>query len=193
MISNTEKGGQTEEKPRSISKFTGIEDNFVLMLLDHRGRILWSSDHPTDSKPPFYGVSVCSLINESDRDDCERIISGCIVYNRPAQFVLRAEVPPRSVLDKDSTNIRFTFLPADTAPVAMCLIASILPSNYDQFSDEDRQVLGLLAQDQSLKEIATKMDRSRSAIDSRIKSLKEKLRQRGIGGLVAAAIRLRLI
>jgi DNA-binding NarL/FixJ family response regulator len=76
----------------------------------------------------------------------------------------------------------------EIVPAAVA-IHHILVDGIESFNDSDKEVLGLLAKDQSIAEIAQALDRSPSTIDSRIRSLKERLKQKTLHGLVAAAIR----
>ena len=54
-------------------------------------------------------------------------------------------------------------------------------------------MLRLLCEDHTLKEIAGAMHRSESAIDTKIKTLKEKLGRKTLAGLAAFALRHGLI
>lgn len=76
----------------------------------------------------------------------------------------------------------------DLPVVAAVGICSLLPDNYKDFTQDDRELVQYLADDMSLKEIAAKLNRSESAIDSRIKILKDKLGVRNLAGLVASAL-----
>lgn len=76
---------------------------------------------------------------------------------------------------------------------ALVTIAAIgivreIPDYWESVGTEDREILKLLAQDASLKEVSQKLFLSESAIDSRIRKLKTKLGVENIGGLVATAI-----
>ena len=64
-----------------------------------------------------------------------------------------------------------------------------MPASYVEFNDADKELLALLADDHNIKDAATTIDRSESAIDSRIRSLKMKLGKHTLHGLVAGAIR----
>lgn len=68
-----------------------------------------------------------------------------------------------------------------------------MPDNFDRFTDAERELLRLLAEDHNIKDVATTVDRSESAIDARIRGLKTKMGKHTLYGLVAAAIRARLV
>jgi DNA-binding CsgD family transcriptional regulator len=170
-----------------ISQLPSLNFNLIVRLGDRRGRLLWSSDTPTDS--PRDSGQFLKLVGESSREEVQEKLSQCIVFGRPGQLICEASRRESDLL----VPCQVTLLPVDVNSIAICAISSALPLNYQDFDEQDVQVLRLLADDCSLGEVAEKMHRSQSAIEARIKNLKAKLGKKTIGGLVAAALRNRLI
>lgn len=177
------------ENPSQIATGDGEKHNLShigIYLLDKRSRNLWGSVDPLNKAGSFVGKSVHDFYKPATAAAIMRITSECIIDGKEVAYVARTD------RTEDQALWRVTILPADspslpnTSAVAIC---TMLPDNYFEITEDEKIVLGLLADDYTLKQIAGKMHRSQSAIDSKIKSLKTKMDCRTIGGLVAKAVR----
>ncbi len=141
-------------------------------VVDKNSKIRWTSSKQNlgRSSIDFYPENIRAAVLER--------FSQCIVLEQPTSFIAHAfdgpEEPRR--------------LPFDFRELAAVVLASILPVGYSALSDDDLSVLQLMSEDKALKDIAHEMNRSKSAIDARIKSVKTKLGCETIGGLVALAL-----
>lgn len=146
-----------------------------VILLDAHGRIVW----PESDQGRFI-----ETVASDYRANVAELLCGVILEEKTAEI---------NFLETSSGWCCARLQPTDLLGVSVCLIVADLPTNFLEFGDQDLQLLRLLAEDHSIKEIAELMQRSQSAIDARIKSLKEKLGRETLHGLVAAAIKSRLV
>ena len=110
------------------------------------------------------------------------LLSRCIVGGEAATYIAPS-------VSRDGELCHTTLLPIDSIQPAALAICMMLPPNFDQFTEDEKTLLRLLADDRSLRQVAKEMHLSESAIDTRVKKLKEKLGCKNIGGMIAAAIR----
>lgn len=163
--------------------------NLHILLLDRRGRVLWALGVSQE----VIGQALVDLAFDEDRAMVGENLARCVVKGEAAEFVARWQCSP-----KDAAGWALTSLhPVEPQPtilsVAALSISSLLPANYMEFNEADRELLGLLADDHNIKDAATTVDRSESAIDNRIRSLKTKMGKHTLHGLVAGAIRGQLV
>jgi len=170
------------ENTKGLLQLVFPHNNYVF-LLDKRAHVVWCSEHT-----PIPENRLLDSIPIEDAGIVEAAVSRCILHNETVEYVTHGrrggnmpEGPP--VLWK----VRISPSP-DLPVVAAIGICSLLPGNYKDFTQDDRELVRYLADDMSLKEIAAKVSRSESAIDSRIKVLKDKLGVRNLAGLVASAM-----
>lgn len=164
-------------------------DNTLIKLLDHRGHVIWASDQTAWEKPFF------EYVHEEHRDRVYRCLSDCVVRGQQTTCQARVQCPEGTV------PRQITFFPVERTPdgsveigsLASVVVSHTLPDNFESFTDQDGELLGLLAGDLSIPQISEQLGRSPSTIDTRIRSLKEKLGQRTLHGLVSAAMRARLM
>lgn len=162
--------------------------NLYILLMDSRGRVLWAL---SEREHPIQGRVLSDLVFEDDRERVEECLARCIIKGEVVEFTARWH-------DHYSDAVGWTLSllrPIDPplANVAALSIHKVLPANHNEFSNSDRELLGLLADDHNIKDAANTVDRSESAIDARIKNLKSKLGKHTLPGLVAAAIRGSLV
>lgn len=82
---------------------------------------------------------------------------------------------------------------AGGAPAHLIGVIQISEPDPIDLSAEDREILRLLADDQSIRHIAKTLGRAESTIHLRLRDLKVKLKCRGLAGLVATALRKRIL
>lgn len=157
----------------------------MVLMIDSRGRALWNSLEPFSPDEP-------TLIIDQVPADCRRQVlenlSRCIVSGEITEYLTLGNTP--RVDPGASENWHVVLYPAnDRLPgVAAVAVCRVLPTNHGEITQEDKDLIRLLCDDYTLKEIATRMFLSESAIDTRIKHLKGKLGVKNIGGLVASAL-----
>lgn len=154
-------------------------------VVDKKCRIRWSSSEANvgECSMDFYPPSVRPAVFEK--------FSNCIVMQKPECFTAEAFDQPTE--PRNSVTWKVTMLPFDFGELACIVLATIVPCTVRQLSLDDLSVLRLMAKDKPLKDIAHAMNRSKSAIDARIKCIKSKLNCQTIGGLVAFAMQSALI
>ena len=165
-------------------------ENTLIKLLDHRGHVIWASNETGWEKPFF------EYVHEEHRDRVYRCLSECVVRGAQTTCQARVQCPPNGTVPR-----QITFFPVERTPdgsveigsLASVVVSHTLPDNFEAFTDQDRELLSLLGSDLSIPQISEQLGRSPSTIDTRIRSLKEKLGQRTLHGLVSAAMRSHLI
>ena len=163
-------------------------ENQFIKLLDRRGRLLWISDQIDPTK---WDKPMLEYAHDEDRAAVEENFSRCVVKGESVGFAARWYCPIIDATIWCWSRIHPSE-PLVPSAVAAILVQSILPDTWNQFTDADKELLKLLADDHSIKDVATTVDRSESAIDARIRGLKSKMGKHTLHGLVAAAIRARL-
>ena len=195
MENQLENGSKTREKHSSVGCLVPAEPHDLgktfFNVFDKRARWVWTSLDPTGERG-LAGFPVMDLYPEEVRDAAWQKISAWLVNGEGGAYTVRALDWPKDGPDR-LVNVKVTLLPFDHGDCAGISIATVLPDNYHEITDDDRAVLRLMADDHSLREIAQKLHRSESAIDGRVKALKEKLNCNTIGGLVATALRSHVI
>ena len=162
-------------------------NNLFIALVDGHGRALWSSRDP-GNEAGHVGQSILDVVVEDEREKALQAISRCLLEGQTVGYVVTMST--NQLLEK----WRVTLMPARYHEVGLAVaVCSHLPENYAEFTEGDKEMLVGLCADKSLREIAVEMHRSESAIDSKIKALKAKLGCKTIGGLVATALRSRVI
>jgi len=164
-------------------------DNLFVKMLDRRGRLLWISDQ---IDPSLWDKPLLDYAHQEDRAIAEENFSRCVLKGESVGFASRWYCPISESTVWCWTRIH-ALEPKVPTTVAAVMVQSVLPDNWDQFTDSDKELLRLLADDHNIKDVATTVDRSESAIDARIRGLKTKLGKHTLHGLVAAASRARLI
>lgn len=156
-------------------------ENTFIQLLDQRGKILWAN------LPEIWDKTLLECVYPDDLEHVESCLARCIIRGETTTCQARWFCP---AFGGKLVWARSTFYPIlrDIVPAAIA-VHNILVDNIESFNDADKEVLSLLSKDQGIAEIAQALDRSPSTIDSRIRSLKERLKQKTLHGLVAAAIR----
>ena len=160
--------------------------NLFITLIDRTGKILWATSDPTGSR---------GVVGRSGREFCDAesyhivtdALRRCVVDSETVVYFQRAKR-----ITGENRLWHTTMMPMaipGLSPIAACAISRIVPDNYFDFTDDEKGTLRMLADDLTLKEIAAEMHRSESAIDARIKILKDKLGCKNLAGLVGAAIR----
>lgn len=164
-----------------------IGDNAIVSLIDKHGQCIWTNLDPTNNCGRG-SLPVLDTVVPEDRAKVREALGQCLLESQ----VLRYNVRGYYLGDTERLLAwHVTLLPVplrSDGTVACCAISHILPANHAEFSADERLLLNYLAADKTLKEAAILMHRSVTAIDNKIKTLKEKLRVQNIGGLVAAAI-----
>ena len=161
--------------------------NILICLVDTRARILWTSDDPLNERG-HVGHAALDLYPEIIRPRVLHLLSRCILEGKVESYTEKATKLP-SESNGRLYLWRITMLPVDQPNLAAMLIASVLPDCYGEITGDEKSLLRMLADDKTLKEIAGSMNRSESAIDSKMRLLKQKLGRTTIGGLVALALR----
>lgn len=165
--------------------------SMIFSIFDKNARFRWTSRDPSNEHG-YVGSSLLDLYPEGIRERAFEHISKWIMTGKSSSYIASVYDWPREVHDLVVSK-KITLMPLDSGELAGAAFSTVLPENYRELADDDFTVLRLMAQDKPLKEIAHSMNRSKSAIDARIKSLKTKLGCQTIGGLVALAIQCALI
>jgi DNA-binding CsgD family transcriptional regulator len=156
-------------------------ENTFIQLLDQRAKILWAN------LPEIWDKSLLECVHPDDLEHVESHLTRCIVRGETTSCQARWYCPAVGGKLVCAQTYFFPIL-RQIIPAAIA-VHNILVDSIESFNGSDREVLGLLSKDQSIAEIAQALDRSPSTIDSRIRSLKERLNQKTLHGLVAAAMR----
>jgi len=167
--------------------------NLVVSLHDAHARILWASSDPCNERG-WVGRCFREFWVGDDHATQNAAIDDCVMRGQIVGYVVNTSFGP----NMPDVLWRVTLIPADTFKVgavaalipglSFVCISSRLPAIYAEITTDDKILLSLLCADHTLREIAEKMFLSESAIDSKIKKLKDKLGARTIGGLVGAAM-----
>lgn len=154
-------------------------------VVDKNCRIRWSSSNSNVGKSAmdFYPDNIREMVFEK--------FSRCIVMRTTECFTAGAFDGPSE--PRCAVTWKVTIVPFDFRELACIVVATVLPDHYYDLTPDDLIVLRLMSQDNQVKDIAHSMNRSKSAIDARIKSMKLKLNCTTIGGLVALALQTALI
>lgn len=163
-------------------------DNTRIKLLDHRGQVIWNSENAQVWEKPFL-----EYVHEAHRERVYRCLSECVVRGVQTTCQALVECPEGPVAREITFFPVERSMPAEIGSLAAVAVSHTLPDNFESFTDQDRELLTLLARDLSIPQASEQLGRSPSTIDTRIRSLKERLGQRTLHGLVSAAIRARLI
>lgn len=162
-----------------------LADNSVIALIDKNGCCVWNNKDPMNASGRL-GNPVLDSVPPEDRAKVREALGHCLLEQQVVQYTVRGHY-----LGGELVTWRVTLLPIpmrSEGTVACCAISYVVPDNYLLFTDEDREVLRCLARDMTLRDVAEQMHRSPTAVDNKIKTLKERLNVHNIGGLVAAAI-----
>jgi len=156
-----------------------MESHFI-KLLDHRARIIWTSDKDNfalNSKLAEFAV-------EEDRVSAEARLADAVLRGHRVEFISRWDSPRRGQVWS-----RTFLFPVELPGIAALSVNQLLPVCFNEFTDQDIEILRLLAADKGINEIAVEMDRSTSTIDGRVRGLKVRLEQKTLHGLISAAYR----
>lgn len=168
--------------------------NLIISLHDSRARVLWTSDDPHNVNQ-HAGMSAFDLHSPEDQHRVREAVSKCFLDGESVAYIADAgKWPPTD--DEQPSKWRVTLLPASSSTIpglAGVAVGSKLPTNYPEITEDEKALLRLLADDCSHKEIAATIHRSESAVDSKIRALKDKLGCKGIGGLVGKALQQAII
>lgn len=164
--------------------------NIYVALADRRARLLWANTFPDqsllDSEKPFF-----DFIHPDDLQRVKDAFARCVIHGEIVDLSIRAlhYSPQSTELTYSTYQARYYPCDIQHAPhVAAVIVSHVVPSGVE-LSDTDREVLKGLMDDKTIKEIADHLDKSQSTIDSRVKTLKDKLGVQTLPGLVASAMR----
>ncbi len=169
-------------------------NNLIVGLHDAKSRLLWTSDDPTNSRQAA-GASVFDFYPPEEQDKLRVVIAKCFLDGEEVGHVANAGSWPPGPEGRPA-KWRITYLPISVPScpgIAGMGFGSRLPDNYDEITEDDKILLRLLADDLSHKEISAEIHRSESAVDAKIRALKDKLGCKGIGGLVGKALQQSII
>jgi hypothetical protein len=137
------------------------------------------------------GKTLIDYAYEDDRAIVEAHLSRCIIHGSEETCEARWYYLDEKTHEKTDSVVwvKSTFFPISREVLAISAIAvhHILVDRTESFADHDREVLQLLANDNNVNQISNRLNRSPSTIDSRIRSLKERLGKNTLHGLVSAA------
>lgn len=158
--------------------------NTFVFLLDKRAHIVWCSEQST---VPAH--SLLDALPVSETATVESAVSRCLLRGETAEYTTIGE-RTATMPEGNPVTWRVRLFPYnhEFSTIAAVGVCSLLPDNYSSFTQDDRDLIGYLAADMSLKEIAHRLNRSESALDSRIKLLKDKLNVNTLAGLVGSAM-----
>lgn len=154
-------------------------DMVYVKLVDRRGRVLWING--IDAKT--WDKSLLDYADSGHREKVSSAFARCVIHGETLSIDAMWYCP----ITETDEWCRSWMYPTDLEPVAAVIIQSLLPKNYPDFSTADEEILRMLASDMPVKAVAEALDRSESAIDTRIRSLKAKLDANTLHGLVAKA------
>jgi DNA-binding CsgD family transcriptional regulator len=168
------------------------QENFLVCLVDKRGRTIWNSNDPLDSEDAS-GKAIVDTVLPADRETVLDALSRCFFKDETVDYEVTGEPPPASDQQR-LTAWRVRLLPiTNLTMIAGCCVCQALPEYHAEITPDERKMMALLCEDNTLKEIAQAMFLSESAIDNKMRGLKDKLGVKNIGGLVATAMREALI
>lgn len=151
-------------------------------LLDRRGFPLWFN-HDVPDHDAFKNHSFLDDVHPDDLARIEAAFARTIIRQEEVEYNVRC------IVDGRETVFHARLYPIEGEPAVICL-STVLEDK--RLTEAEIEVVNLLAQDHTIKEIASITHRSESAIDARVKSLKTKLGMTTLHGVVAEAMRLRL-
>lgn len=194
MKTDTKKAGGAGEKhtQAEITKILidrGFPTNATIFCLNKQGKNIWCSDSKGGGVPQWHETVIAETPIE-DQPVIVAALSRVLIHGEPSEYVIRGRRADTMPKEDDSlvwwrVKLFPCHLASETVAIGFC---SLVPDNYQNFTDEDKKVLRALAEDKTLKEIGEACHRSESAVDSKIKILKEKLGVRNLGGLVGASL-----
>lgn len=184
-MSSTEKPFNGEEYSLTDVHNLG---NLVLTLYDSRSRILWISGDPSNHTG-LAGQSFYELWPFEEHKRFNQAFNLCTIHGERVGFIAPGpDFPPRQ---GKYTIWRVTLAPIDIPSLPSLVAVSFgsrLPSTISQIGNDEKELLQFLCEDLTLKQIAGRMLLSESAIDAKMRRLKEKFGSKTIGGLVSAAL-----
>jgi len=158
----------------------------LVCLVDKRGRVVWRSSDPLDENERA-GSIISEDVVDDDRPTILDALSRCFFQEETVSYTVtgRPEISP----EKRPSTWQVQLMPIHGwGELSGCCVCRMLPEYHAEIKDDERTMLTLLCEDKTLKEIAQAMYLSESAIDSKIRTLKDKMGVRNIGGLVSEAI-----
>jgi DNA-binding CsgD family transcriptional regulator len=165
-------------------------NSVFVKLVDRQSTVLWVGgyDYAHWNKP------LLDYVDGEDKRRVESLFADVIIRGQVVEFVARWSCP---MTELGSIWTLTRIMPVGNVQriqaIAAVVVQQVLPDNFTEFNANDRQLLGMLAEDRSVREVADKLDRSESAIDMRIRALKGKLGVTTLHGLVAAGFNCNLV
>jgi DNA-binding CsgD family transcriptional regulator len=154
-----------------------------ILLLDAQSRVLWQSDQQSP---------LGNLIGKTFWD---WVSNAADVVSRFSLALVKAEKLSATLATEPGTY-RAVIHPCDPgndrrhpSTVAAVAVVHRIPAELDTLTLRERDVLFLLPQDLSTKEVGVKLGLAYSTVETHIRHLRLKLRCRGVGGLVRFALR----
>lgn len=160
----------------------------MLAVIDRRGRCLWMSPDPTN-KIGLLPAAVLDDIGEPYRDHVKGALAECLLEQKTVAYITDGSAPPPWEGDRPRLLFRVTLFPMDVGEGAILAYCTMLPSCFEDLTVADMNVLCLLASGKTLNEAAERVNRTTSAMDAKVRRLKDLFGVDTIGGLVAVAIR----
>jgi DNA-binding CsgD family transcriptional regulator len=174
----------------SVEKHSGYDP--LVGLIDKHGRLIWLSDDPFN-KAGLAGSAIAENVIVPDRDRIVDALGRCFFKNEIVEYQVTGRPSP-SIGGEHPVTWNVRLLPVKSGgEIAGCCLCRPLPEYHTEINDDERQMVKLMCEDKGLKEIAQVMFLSESAIDSKVRQLKDKLGVNTIGGLVATALKESLI
>jgi DNA-binding NarL/FixJ family response regulator len=176
---------------------TTHQHNIFVGLVDRRGRFLWANQFPDDPDVWYYKEPFFAHIHPDDVERCKAAFARCVIEGETVDIICRAILyeTAEEQAEKKYLTFQARFHPCDieAAPQIACVLVDHVIPDGVEFSETDMSVLKGLMDDKSIKEIADMLDKSASAIETRIKNLKDKLGVETLPGLVASVMRSYLV
>lgn len=130
------------------------------------------------------------MVAESDTDKVMHALGRVMLKGEEVEYDVTG-IASQQTTEKVPWGVKL--LPINHADLSAVCMCYRLPDNVKEINSDEREMVGMLAADCTLKEIADKLFCSESTIDTKMRQLKSKLGVRNIGGLVACSIMMGLV
>ncbi len=148
-----------------------------VLICDWHGRIVWRSGKQPRLKQ---GDFAWEHLEGDDRRRAQDAIARVVT--------LREEVM-LDVCNKYGEHYRVWLWPLHSPEVAVCVLSVEIPSEISRLTDREREILGLLAQGLTTREMSQRLDVSLSTIHTHLRRCRKKLSLPSVESLAGFAAR----
>jgi DNA-binding CsgD family transcriptional regulator len=157
-------------------------------LLDRQGRTRWSNYGEQELREIWStDKSFLDFVHPSDQQRVEEAFARCVIRGEPGCWTMRLATSDRVV------HCHGEIGPVELGEVAAVYTWAPLPAGYQDFTEAELETLRLISAGVSVRQIAKRLGKEESTIDTRIRGLKQKLGRETLHGVVGQAARLGLL